>query len=182
MPELLRRVVQALKSNGINHMVVGSFASSFHGEPRATRDIDLVIDPDTDAMAALLDELSDSSTYVGDGMRALRERSMFNVIDTSSGWKTDLILRKDREFSRVEFERRELVRLDGTETWVASAEDTVLAKLEWMQMSGSEQQQRDVIDIIETVGKDLDRNYLAQWAEVLGLTAVWEQVEAAALD
>lgn len=41
--ELLRAAVALLDDAGIRHMVVGSYASSFHGEPRITRDIDLVV-------------------------------------------------------------------------------------------------------------------------------------------
>jgi len=62
---------------------------------------------------------------------AWRRRGQFNVVDLASGWKTDLILCKDRPFSRSEFERRERGIVFGTEVFVAAAEDTILAKLEW---------------------------------------------------
>ncbi len=51
--ELLQTVVEALDRAGIPHMVAGSVASTFHGEPRATQDIDFVIDPDATALRAL---------------------------------------------------------------------------------------------------------------------------------
>jgi len=35
---------------------------------------------------------------------AVQQRDMFNRIDTSTGWKVDLIVRKDRPFSVMEFE------------------------------------------------------------------------------
>ena len=41
---LLRAAVALLDAAGIPYMVVGSYASTFHGEPRMTRDIDLVIE------------------------------------------------------------------------------------------------------------------------------------------
>ncbi len=41
--ETLARVVAALDSAGARHMVVGSFASTLHGEPRTTHDVDLVV-------------------------------------------------------------------------------------------------------------------------------------------
>lgn len=37
----LARVVGALYQAGVPHMLAGSFASSMHGAPRATRDVDL---------------------------------------------------------------------------------------------------------------------------------------------
>jgi hypothetical protein len=47
---LLEQVVQALDAAGIPRMLVGSFASSTHGAPRATQDIDLVVDPTPEAL------------------------------------------------------------------------------------------------------------------------------------
>ena len=44
-PELLRLVAEALERANVPYMVTGSYASALHGEPRATRDIDVVIDP-----------------------------------------------------------------------------------------------------------------------------------------
>ena len=43
--ELLRAAVAWLDQAGIPYMIVGSYASTFHGEPRMTRDIDVVVDP-----------------------------------------------------------------------------------------------------------------------------------------
>jgi len=42
---VLGRVLDALDAVGIPYMIVGSFASGFHGEFRATQDADIVIDP-----------------------------------------------------------------------------------------------------------------------------------------
>jgi hypothetical protein len=41
---LLAAIGERLAAAGIPYMVTGSVASSFHGEPRATRDIDIVIE------------------------------------------------------------------------------------------------------------------------------------------
>ena len=46
----LAHIVAALDAAGIPHMVAGSFASTFHGDPRTTQDIDLVIDPTRDTL------------------------------------------------------------------------------------------------------------------------------------
>jgi hypothetical protein len=42
----LARIVRELDARTIPHRVAGSLASTYHGEPRATQDIDLVIDPE----------------------------------------------------------------------------------------------------------------------------------------
>jgi hypothetical protein len=43
---LLAGTIAQLERVGVPSMITGSVASSFHGEPRATRDLDIVIDPD----------------------------------------------------------------------------------------------------------------------------------------
>jgi hypothetical protein len=121
---LIDRVARLLDGAGIPFMIAGSFASTVHGLPRTTQDLDLVIDPPSAAeFDALLASMPAGTYYVdGDTARdALRRRSMFNVIDLASGWKVDLILRKNRPFSREEFARRVRVTVLGVATFVASA-------------------------------------------------------------
>jgi hypothetical protein len=104
---VLRRVLDALVEAGTPYMLLGSFASTVHGAPRTTQDIDLVIDPTPQSLSRLVSSLDSPTVYVGpDPLEALERRDQFNVVDTNSGWKIDLVIRKDREFSRAEFERR----------------------------------------------------------------------------
>ena len=103
---------------------------------------------------------------------------MCNVIDTETGWKASLIIRKDRAFSREEFRRRQQAVIGNVELFVATAEDTVLAKLEWRSRSGSEQQLRDVVAIL--AGRDLDTDYLRRWATELGIGEALREALAAA--
>ncbi|MFT7599835.1 MAG: hypothetical protein ACI8TP_002771 [Acidimicrobiales bacterium] len=165
--DLLARVVTALDVAGIPHMVTGSFASTFHGEPRMTRDIDLVIDPDTTTIALFVEQFEPEAFYI-DNAAATASRDMFNVIDVTTGWKVDLIIRKDRPFSLEEFGRRIPVVISGVATFVASVEDTILSKLEWSKTSGSEQQLRDVNAMIQIQRPALDLDYLQRWATELG--------------
>src|SRR5687768_4478546 len=106
--DLLRAMQDALRTARIDYMVVGSFASSVHGVPRTTHDLDLVIDPSPAQLATFVAALDPDLYYVdADVARdALQRRSMFNVIDTYSGWKVDFVIRKDRPFSIEELERR----------------------------------------------------------------------------
>ena len=129
-------------------MVAGSLASTLHGEPRSTQDIDLVVDPTPDQLAAFVDRLDTDRFYVGDAFGALERRDQFNVIDVTTGWKVDLIIRKDRPFSQTEFGRRRPAVILGVRTAVASVEDTILAKLEWAKADDSDRQRRDVTAMI----------------------------------
>ncbi len=167
--EFLAAIVQRLDASEIPHMVAGSVASSHHGEPRSTQDIDLVIDPSREQLVRFVELLEPHRFYVSDALAALDRRDLFNVIEPTTGFKADLIFRKDRPFSFTEFARREPVEILGVLTSVATAEDMILAKLEWASSSGSERQLRDVAAMISVHSLGLDVAYLRHWAAELGV-------------
>jgi hypothetical protein len=171
---LLRRIVSALDAADVPYMIVGSFASTWHGAPRTTQDIDIVIDPTTESLDVFLDSLGDDGLYVAPSARtALSVRDQFNVIDPTSGWKVDLVVRKDRPYSREELSRRVRARILDVDTFTASAEDTVLSKLEWsVAAGGSDRQLSDAARVLAVGGDLLDRDYLDRWASALGVTEV----------
>lgn len=176
--EILRELVDGLGRAGIPFMVVGSLASALHGEPRSTQDIDLVIDPDEAALRRWVDTLDRDRWYVGGVDDALAARDQFNLIDLRLGWKVDLVIRKDRPFSRSEFSRRQQQEILGVEVFVAAPEDVVLAKLEWAAAGGSDRQVRDAIGVVAVSGPGLDRGYLRRWAGELGVDGLLRDVLA----
>ncbi len=179
LQELLRWVVGALHSNGIPHMLTGSTAAGWHGAPRSTLDVDLVIDPTREQLDRLLASLHRPGMYVPDAAahEALAQQGMFNVIDTQTGFKADLILCKSRPFSRTEFLRRMPIELNGIPTFVATLEDVVVAKLEWARLGSSSRQLDDVAALLEIAGAELDREHIATWTAQLGLTAEWDAAQ-----
>ncbi len=171
IPDLLPDVLDALDGSGIEHMIAGSLVSSLYGEPRTTQDVDIVIDPDRASMELLLGRLGELDVYVGDGRAALAARSMFNVIDHRTGWKIDLIICKDRPFSREELRRRRPATVGALRAHVASPEDVILSKLEWGVEAESERHLRDVERVIAADPDGLDDDYLDRWAAELGVRA-----------
>jgi Mg-chelatase subunit ChlI len=177
--EVLARVIRLLTDLGIPYMVAGSLASSFHGRPRTTHDADIVIDPAPEPLDRLVAELSAANLYVDLAVarEALRGRRQFNVIDATSAFKLDLIIRKDRPFNREEFARRQPGEVAGLPMALATAEDTILSKLEWAKKGGgSERQLADVAGIIDVKGRELDREYIERWAAALGVLDLWRRV------
>ena len=157
-------------------MLTGSHASTFHGEPRATNDADLVIDPDLPALRAVARRLRDAGLYCGDEVAAFEHRGMFNVIDTATGAKVDLIVRKDRRFSVTEMVRRIPIVVDDVPLCIVTAEDLILAKLEWARMGGSDRQRRDIEGVLAVSGRGLDLEYLHRWATELGVDDVLREL------
>ncbi len=180
--EPIRRVVHALDEAGIAHMVTGSLASAYHGEPRATRDIDVVIDPDGGSIELLVEAFPPDRFYVGDAVGAVNRREIFNIVDTRSGWKVDLIVRRSRAFSTTEFERRLPATIAGVATFVTTPEDAILSKLEWQSVSPWDTQRSDVVQMLEANFETLDRAYLYRWAQELAagplLEQLWAEAEA----
>ncbi|MGH7663314.1 MAG: hypothetical protein ACRENI_03315 [Gemmatimonadaceae bacterium] len=101
------------------------------------------------------------------------------MIDTTTGWKVDLIIRKSRPFSATKFERRLPIDFDGTRLFLASAEDVILSKLEWARLGASARQIEDVSALLAVLSGQLDRTYLRQWIADLGLEAQWQAAQSA---
>jgi hypothetical protein len=161
-------------------MLTGSLAAAFYGQPRATQDVDVVVEIEPDHLDRLVEELAAAGLYVSaDAAReAVRYAGQFNAIDPETGWKADFIVRKERAFSRSEFERRKPARLLGTDVWLARVEDLVVAKLEWSELGDSDLQRQDVVEILRTTGDAIDQEYIDQWAAELGLSDAWKRVRA----
>jgi len=178
--DALARVIHWLEDLSIRYMVTGSLASSHHGRPRMTHDVDVVIDPTTESLARLVEQLLAGGFYVDARVAqdALRSRRQFNAIEPVSATKLDLIIRKDRPFSREELRRRQTAELaDGISVALATAEDTILSKLEWAQKGGgSEKQLADVAGVLDVNRGRLDRDYIERWARELGVLALWRRV------
>lgn len=163
-------LVERLEQAEIPYMLSGSLASTYYGEYRATADVDLVIAPTISQIDAFLESLGDEFYASRDAAReAIRARSMFNVIHPASGFKADLIIRKQREFSIEEFGRRVPVPMLGREVFVASAEDVILSKLEWSKLGESERQFRDALGVAIVQWPNLDLLYLDRWGRELGV-------------
>jgi hypothetical protein len=157
-------------------MLTGSFASSYHGMPRATQDIDFVVAPGPGQVESFVRLLPETEYYVDlqTALDALSRQSQFNVIDLATGWKIDLIIRKSRPFSIEEFDRREPVEVEGLRLFIASAEDVVLSKLEWARGGASARQIEDAAGILRVRSSGLDQEYLGRWVRTLDLAPQWQ--------
>src|SRR5437870_6272813 len=176
------RLVAALERTNVPYMVTGSYASSAHGTPRATNDIDIVIAPTPEQLHSLLQQFPSDRYYADeeDAFEMLKLELQFNVIDFATCWKADLIFRKSRRFSDTEFLRRRRHTIAGKQVYLTTAEDILIAKLEWAKLGESERQIEDAAGVIRRQGEKLDRAYIEHWVQQLQLGAQWQKALAKA--
>jgi len=180
-PEITLLVTNTLEEIGVPYLIGGSLASITHGVIRNTLDADLVADIQPDQISRFANALK-AQFYVDplSILDAIQHRSSFNLIHLATMFKVDVFLPKRRSFDRMQLERRSReVILDEPErtAWVTSAEDIILAKLEWFRMGEevSERQWRDVLGVMKTQGARLDEDYLRHWADELGVLDLLER-------
>ena len=173
---VFRRISDALEASETPYMLTGSFASSFYEALRATHDIDFVIAPNLEQLRRLVQYLRANNYYadLDAAISAFREPSMFNAFDDETGWKIDFIFCKSRPFSQTEFRRRTSTTIEGVPLFVATAEDVILAKLEWAKIGESHRQIEDAAKVMEKQNEKLDWPYLQHWTSELGVAAQYE--------
>lgn len=177
--DLVATTLRHLRAASIPYMVTGSVASSYYGEPRATRDLDVVIEADPTSLETLVDGLLHDGFYVDPAAarEALRNRTQFNAIGPSA-LKVDFVIRKARPFSLEEFRRRQPADLLGTSAFVPTVEDLIVAKLEWAAAGPSDRQLRDVEGILTVAEGEIDYAYLLRWIKALRLEEIWSRLQA----
>ena len=177
-------VVEVLESLGVPYVIGGSLASTIHGVARSTLDSDLVADLPVDRVAAFVAHLSDQF-YVDEQaiQTAIQQRRSFNLIHLETMFKVDIFIPKRRAFDQAQLANRtaHLVATNPDRTaYVASPEDTILAKLEWYRLGDevSDRQWRDILGVLSVQGKRLDLDYLRQSAPGLGVADLLEKALA----
>jgi hypothetical protein len=177
--EVALLVAKALERVGAQYFLGGSLASSVQGEPRATNDVDFVVDLSTAQVEPFARELgADFEVDAPSLLEAVQRRGSWNIFHLPSMTKVDLFLKQTGPFDDSEFSRRRLLKLaPDQELIVKSPEDTVLRKLIWFEQGGraSTTQWRDIVEVLRVSGPVLDSSYLESWAVRLGLPELLAQ-------
>lgn len=174
----LIHVGDALEAVGAEWAIGGSFASTVHGEPRATNDVDFVATLGLAEVVPFVRALG-SAFYADEQMirEAVRTRDCFNVIDERSFLKVDVFVPSAGPLGYGQLARRRPYALteDGAEVFVLGPEDTILQKLRWYDLGGrsSDRQWRDIAGVIR-VSRQLDLSYVRDVAKLGGLSELLE--------
>lgn len=172
------------ESAGISYYITGGIAAIAYGDPRTTRDVDIVIQTPRSEIAGLQAILEQSGFYVA-GVEEVASGRMKTLqitqIETIS--RADLMLADDNAYTSQQFARRRQYSFPNkneTPVYLASPEDIVISKLRWGLRSESEKQQRDVIAILKVQQAELDYQYMHRWAVEFDLLPLLEQIVTAA--
>lgn len=185
VPDLLAAlgpVVQALEELGVRHFIGGSLASSAHGVARTSIDVDLVAELGSQHVAPLVAALAPAYYVDEERVRqAVASRGSFNLVHLESMLKVDVFVSRGRPYDEAALRRARAEPLDeepeSRRYFLASAEDTVLAKLEWFRRGreASERQWSDVIGVLRASSGALDLAYLQGWAKELEVADLLER-------
>jgi hypothetical protein len=174
--EITRQIVKALESLDIRYLVGGSLASSLYGIPRATHDVDIIAEIANENIPELVKAL-ESDFYIDPEMirEAIKHQTTFNVIHLATMFKADIFILKRDAASQEEMTRRESYQISETSEqtlYIASAEDVIVHKLYWHQLSGgtSERQWVDVLGVLQVQQELIDQIYLERAAKQRGVS------------
>ncbi len=155
-------------------MLTGAWSVIYYGRPRASHDIDFVVElekSDVPRVFQALQSLSPDFSYDKDTVQeAIEKKHMFQILHLPTLLKFDIwLLRENDPFDISRFDRRRVMKLLGRNLALASAEDTILQKLRWFNESRIEKHLVDAAFVYQIQKRNLDKKYLQQWAEKLSV-------------
>lgn len=175
--ELLQFAADLLERFEIPYAVVGSWASGAWGEPRMTRDIDIVIQLDPTIVEEFCEAFPEEDFYVSVSAAkdAARRCSPFNVIYNRESMKLDFMVVPRTGWAQRQLSRRRQVATPtGGTCYMASPEDVILGKLLYFKEGQSDKHLRDIAGIVKASSTPLDYEYLAQSTRELGVGDEWQ--------
>ena len=173
--EALTQFIGDLNSLNIPYMITGAYAVSYFGLPRATHDLDIVIEIRPVDITSVCRKFA--GAYVVDkemAENAVRYSTHFSIVHSNGDIKVDLWVLKNKAGERTRFERRKKISLFGKSTFIISAEDMILTKLEWFKRSKNTKHFDDVVSIIKVQAEKLDTVYIKGLLDNLGIKKYWQ--------
>jgi hypothetical protein len=182
--DFLKLILEALEAAGVDYLIGGAVAEWAWGEPRATQDLDFVIDLPIKAVNKLSKELEKRHMLVPadimlDTMMEDRADIPINAIHMYTGLKADLYLvRQGDELRQSAFQRRRRVDYGPLigKVYIHSPEDLILYKLIYLGLSGQPKHSRDIASILLARREALDFTYIEGWVRRLGLGPLWKEI------
>lgn len=172
--ELLIEIASFLNTHAVPYLLTGAWSVIYYGRPRASHDIDFVLDVrpnDTQRLLTALKKLPLEFSFQEKSVKeAIKKRGMFNILHLPTYLKLDFWMLTDSPFDRSRFARRQGLEILGQKMYLATAEDTILQKLRWYAITPSEKSLIDAAFVYQIQKPNLDTQYLDHWAQQLKVT------------
>lgn len=179
-------VIRFFEANQIQYHIGGSVASSAHGIPRTTIDVDLVADIKPHHVEPMVQSLQ-PVYYIDATMiqSAINNQTSFNMIHLETIIKIDIFILKADPFDQNVMRRAVAGTLNVGEAepfqvQFSSPEDIILHKLSWFRMGGeqSERQWKDILGVLKIQQNSLDFEYMQIWAKQIKVDDLLERALA----
>lgn len=175
-PDLVGLFVAPLERLGLRYMITGGVASVIYGDPRFTRDVDVVVDLPVPDIARFERAFPAPDFYSPPGETlvaevARSEGGHFKVIHRDTSLRADVYLAGDDSFHEWALDRSVTLDLGGSTARVAPIEYVIVRKLEYFVASGSDRHLRDVAMMLGVSGERIDSTALADWSKRQGAAA-----------
>lgn len=168
--ETLRATTDALENAGATYAITGSIASSRHGEPVTSLDVDLIVSA-TPRQAISIGRALSPRFYASEDMLegAAKSSGFANLIDNLTSFKVDLSFVEATGFLGEVLRRRvkSAIGSGGPEFWFVTPEDIILMKLIWRKDTRSPKQWENALSVARVKGARMDWKYLFEQARAL---------------
>lgn len=179
--DLLKNISSFLDKHSIPYMITGALSVVYYGRPRASHDIDFVVEIHRSDAKRVLNTLKELSIeyliQLEDVKKAIQERDLFNIIYLPTFLKLDFWLLTNDPFDQERFKRKQRVKLLGHFMTISSPEDTIIQKLRWYKQANIEKHLIDAAFVYQIQKKDLDAKYLKTWVKKLKLTQLFQKLD-----
>ncbi len=184
--KLLKDITHFLSLHKIPYMITGSWSSIYYGRPRASHDIDFVVELPIENIkktAQLFSQLPDTFMIQLDTIKeAIKNKSQFQAVHLPTMLKMDFWILTDQEFDKIRFQRRKKIKLFNQLMEMATPEDTIVQKLIWYGKGEIEKHLVDAAFVLQIQGKNLDKKYLTSWINKLNLGKYYKELKLINLD
>ncbi len=177
--QLIRHVLDVLEKTEISYVLVGSFAANVYGIVRATQDMDLVVQAESGQINALASALGNDfqrdpqlqfETVTGTTKTVFKERE--------TGFIIEIFRLSNDPHDQTRFARRRKMEVFGRPTWILSAEDVLVTKLNWLHRVNRTKDLLDVRNVIAVQGNAIDWPYVEGWCDQHGSRPLLEKIRA----
>jgi hypothetical protein len=175
----LARFCELLSDTDIHCIIVGSIAAMHFGEPRATIDIDLVLNALPEDADRIASAFRDERFYVPPISVIMRELGrtggQFTIIDTTTGLKADCYSADKDELGQYQFAHAIAGVLGTTPVYFAPPAAVIAKKLQYHAMSHQDKHLRDIRAMLALSPELIDLRFLDHWTETHGFSVIWRQ-------